>query len=252
MTGAADPSATILAELDQYYREERIHPLHFACPNRPDCAEGCDDFTEARASLVGEHYGAPDAPRIAILSLDRGGGHAEPAERTFEAVRDRQCPARIENLPKKRHWYQTHELVAALIVPFHPDITAPGAAGRFAHVNAAKCSQNKRGKSVADARLFKNCRPYLGREFQILRPDVVVSQGKQAAKAVERSMESQLEQLNDSCFVIDLGGSRTFWLRLHHPGAWHGVYQDQKERWPEFSDLLRDWYERRNGEQNDV
>jgi len=83
-------------------------------------------------------------------------------------------PPRIEAAPKGRQWYQTHEIVASLLSPFVPGITPPTAAGRFAHANGPKCCQNERGKALAEARLFNNCRPYLGRELEIIRPDATV------------------------------------------------------------------------------
>ena len=245
MTQPSLSPESISRDLDLYYRKRGIHPLEFDCSSRADCAKGCDKFSEARASLIGAHYGEADTPRIAVLSLDRGGGYEKPEERTLEAVRDRENPNRVRALPKGRHWYQTHSIVAALLAPYLPGLDPVNATGRFAHINAAKCCQHKKGKAVADRRLFTNCRPYLRGEFEIVRPHIVITQGVGAANALKKTMASVLTRIDESYFEIDLCGTPTFWLRTHHPGAWHGVYQEQKKRWPEFVDAAADWFRSR-------
>ena len=110
-------------------------------------------------------------------------------------------------------------------------LTPEQAVSRFAHVNAAKCTHNLPGSRVAPARLFRNCRPHLAGELAILAPDVVVTQGTAAASAIDPL--AHVEENGDGWAIAELEGRPCFWFRLHHPGAWHGVYQAQKKQWPE-------------------
>ncbi len=245
MTQSNSTPESISRDLDLYYRERGIHPLEFDCSSRADCAKGCDKFSEARASLIGARYGEAGTPRIVVLSLDRGGGFETPQERTLEAIRKRHAADHVDSMPKNQHWYQTHVIVAALLEPFVPGVNPSDSAERFAHVNAAKCCQHKKGKAIADSRLFTNCRPYLRGELEIIRPHIIVTQGGDAANALKKTVTSVLREFDDSCFEIDLCGTPTFWLRTHHPGAWHGVYQEQKKRWPGFVDAAADWFRSR-------
>jgi hypothetical protein len=108
-----------------------------------------------------------------VLSLDRGGHDKwrDPKTRTLQAVRERQTIERLRSLNRGRHWYKTHATVAGLLGLASPE----DAVGRFAHVNAAKCTQNKPGKKVADRKLFDNCGQFAARELEILNEPPPVS-----------------------------------------------------------------------------
>ena len=59
----------MIDQLDTYYRAQGIHPEDFRCKFRASCSAGCENFTEARASLVGWDYDG-----LVFLSLDPGRG----------------------------------------------------------------------------------------------------------------------------------------------------------------------------------
>lgn len=219
----------LVEQLDAYYRERGIHPLDFGCASRSDCAAGCDDFTEARASLVGLGYGKPIG--LVVVSLDPGRGWPKSSDRTLEAVRERESPERVAGLPRGRHWRETYEIAAAVLSAFGRSLTPEQAVSRFAHVNAAKCTHNLPGSRQAPSRLFRNCRPHMVGELAVLAPDVVVTQGKAAARAIDPL--AQIVEEGAGWAIAELEGRPCFWLRLHHPGAWHGAYRLQKKRWPE-------------------
>lgn len=230
---------TMLDELKAYYHEECIQPERFRCRFRRECSKGCTNFTEAKASLVGTRYEAGTLPRLLFLSLDPGRGLPEAGDRTFEAVRAREEVLRdFGELKVRRHWYQTHLLAAELLRPFVPEITPKGTRGCFAHVNAVKCCQNNPGKRMAESRLFERCKGYVPKELAILQPDVVVTQGGKAHQAFASCDPRVVERIDEFCSVVSLAGREVLWLRSHHPGAWKGVYEEQKESWPKWADLI--------------
>lgn len=227
----------MISKLDAYYRLQGIHPLDFACVHRASCSAGCKNFTEARASLVGSRYGDPI--RVVVLSLDPGSGWTDPTDRTFEGVAARVAEIDPDRLPKHKHWYRTHETVAAVLSYFSDERLAPrDAAGRFAHVNAAKCSHNLPNKMQAPKHLFKNCRRFLEEELAILAPDIVITQGQRAAKVVE-PWEKRSRWKN----VLEIDDRRFYWLELVHPTAWGGAYGEERKTWPGRFRRARRWVE---------
>jgi uracil-DNA glycosylase len=225
----------LIAQLNAYYRDQRIHPLDFRCPSFDSCSSSCQNFTKARTSLIGQHYGDPI--RVVVLSLDPGAGWEEPEERTFEAVHGRQTRMKIGALPKNRHWYRTHETVAALLSRFGDSLSPEDVRHRFAHVNAAKCTQNLPSKKQAPAHMFRNCRPYLEGELAILAPHVIITQGRRAAKPLEAWKRDGRSN------VIEVGGRPAYWLELVHPTAWGGVYLQERKKWPQRFARARRWVE---------
>lgn len=227
------------SRLDAYYRARGIHPFSFRCASRNSCAAGCRNFTEARASLVGARYGDP--VRVTVLSLDPGIGRSDPADRTLEAVAARESRDRIRSLPKGRHWYRTYETVAALLSRFGGGARPEDAIGRFAHVNAAKCTQNLPHKKQAPAHLFENCRPHLDGEIAILAPQIIVTQGRKAADVLVPWQQKS----GSGWGVVTNGDLEAFWLRLVHPTARGGAYVRERRRWSRLFRLAHEWVAQR-------
>lgn len=229
---------TVIQKLDAYYRARGIHPLEFRCAARGSCARGCRNFTEARASLVGHLYGDPI--RVTVLSLDPGLGWPRPADRTFEAVARRESPEGVRSLHKGRHWYRTYETVAALLSHLGKSYRPEDSVGRFAHVNAAKCTQNLPKKRQAPAYMFDNCRPHLRGELTILAPHVVITQGDRAAEVLRPWQKASGTGWGE----VALDELEFFWLRLVHPTAWGGAYAHERERWKPLFQRARRWISR--------
>lgn len=107
-------------------------------------------------------------------------------------------------------------------------------AGAFAHVNAAKCTQNKARNSQADSRLFENCRGFLEEELSILRPRVIVTQGAKAHAAFEPIADAK---------AIDATRSVTsdgvFWIRAYHPGARKPYWDQKRDEWARWAEWVR-------------
>lgn len=72
-------AGSMLAELDAYYRRERISAVAFDCAKYRLCSAGCTpgNFVTAREAFVGTEYEKGVLPRLLFLSR-RGGLLAGP------------------------------------------------------------------------------------------------------------------------------------------------------------------------------
>lgn len=139
----------------------------------------------------------------------------------------------VSTLPKGKHWYETHDLAFVPLRQSKPDLTIGGTSPFFAHVNSAKCCMNNQGRRQAADALFNNCRGYLPGELRILQPDVVVSQGSPAKRAMEQFnvLEPRLrttDGLRCEATVVRIGPKNALWIPTHHPSA-YGVFWPQKK-----------------------
>lgn len=215
-------------------------------------------FTEATASFVGPRYEKETVPRLLFLSLDSGSGRSDPELRTAEAVRARELATDVHALPKGRHWRRTHELARVLLRQFKPDLTLPETRLYFAHVNSAKCSQNKSQRRQADRRLFKNCRRFIPGELRVLGPDVIVTQGGWARAAVLEGFDVQQHVVRKDPVtgyrraahyetgLIGLEPRRnTLWLHTYHPNSYGHFNPQRVHCWPPYAERLgRFWRSR--------
>jgi len=234
--------------LNSYYQEQGIYPLTFACPHAAIC-RACaypNPMTECRMTHVGSLYGK-QYPRIVVVSLDPPSGLPPEAEnRTIEAE-----GKRIESLvpdPNNVHWIATNIIVKDILrlwgYPSKPNEATIGQSysGRdkpivsmyFAHVNAAKCSMNRKGKKQAPAQVHARCSgSYLAGELAILQPQIIISQGVRANKAVGEACENPLEPPHHLVAVNTLPiGDGALWLAMHHPAC--GGLRHIRHYWPEY------------------
>ena len=236
----------MLKRLTTFYDSHAISPVDFRCPSRAVCAANSPRFSEATASFVGPRYEEGTLPRLLFLSLDSGCGRSHPELRTAEAVRARELATDVDALPKNRHWHRTHELAHVLLRQFKADLTMADTRLYFAHVNSAKCSQNKSQRRQADKSLFENCRRFIPGELRVLSPDIIVTQGGWARTAVCRGFDVQRHVVRKvpvpgykrsahyETGLIELqpGSRHTLWLHTYHPNCW-GYFNPQRDHcWP--------------------
>lgn len=249
----------MLRRLNLYYERHGILPDDFRCASYSACSAGSPKFTEAKASHVGPRYGERGVPRLLFLSLDSGSAQADPRLRTAEAVRRRNLALDVAQLPRNKHWYRTHEMAFELLRRFKPGLTVGDTPLYFAHVNSAKCCQNKSERSQADKVLFENCRRFIPGELRLLRPDVVVTQGGWAEEAVRRSFDIQEHRRRglrvegyklDARYetgLIELGAEAgtALWLHTYHPNNYGRFNPQRKGCWPLYADEVgRFWRSR--------
>lgn len=241
----------MLRDLSRYYEDNGILSTSFTCSHKERCEGDCAEFTGPKSAFVSTGYERGDLPRLLFLSLDSGDGDENDVNRLPEAVRRQEETERdVSALPRHKHWYRTHELAWYIFRGFDPGIRLEDAKGYFAHANSAKCCMNRPGRKKASAVLFTNCREYLRGELAILRPDVLVTQGAEAKKAVECLYET-LESFNEHASKIGMGGRGVFWLHTYHPACW-GRFNGQRDfdkirnrarGWEKYSRMIREFVE---------
>ena len=240
----------MLERLTAFYESHGISPVAFRCPYRSVCSAHSPHFTEAKASHVGPRYESRHLPRLLFLSLDPGSVDPDPQQRTAEAVRCQNLATDVEALPKNKHWYRTHEMAFELLRQFKADLTVPDTRLYFAHVNSAKCCQNKPQKEQADWTLFDNCRDFISEELRLLSPDIVVTQGDPAKAAILKSftvLQHDERTLDGACYVYDAhyetgfielgpGTNKTLWLQTYHPNSFGLFYPQRTHCWPLYAE----------------
>lgn len=173
----------MLKRLENYYAKNRILATSFKCVHKKEYKGSCDTFTGPKSTYVGTKYGRSNIPRLLFLSLDSGNGPKNPKQRLPVSVREKVLATNVSDLPESRHWYRTHELAWYIHNNFVSELSVEDVRLYFAHANSAKCSMNKSHGAKADKRLFKNCQKYLEGELNILKPDILVTQGREAESA---------------------------------------------------------------------
>ena len=239
----------MLSELNAFYESNGISPLGFRCPSRSACSGNSPRFTEAKASFVGPRYRERQLPRLLFLSLDPGSAEREPERRTAESVRHQEVATDVGALPKPRHWYRTHELAFELLHQFRADLTIADARLYFAHVNSAKCCQNKSKRRQAD-QMFENCRRFIPGELRILKPDIIVTQGNPAKAGILENFDVREHTVqtvaapgykNDGRYETGLleigtGAHESLWLHTYLPTAFGHFNPQRRYCWPLYAE----------------
>jgi len=225
---------SLMENLEGYYRKQGISSLviPFQCKHRGDCGRDCEGFVEAQAAFVGVDYdkcgkGKGLMPRLLFLSLDPGYGNGGPEERSVLG----QQRYEKENydhatMHKDKHWYWTHEIARSLLDQFKPGVRREETCRYFAHTNSAKCCMNKAGKKKADWQMFKNCREYIPDEIELFEPDVLITQGDEAAEAIALFPCSKKvgEQKGCGYAILKVGDRDVLRLRTYHPNQRRGLF----------------------------
>ena len=244
---------TMFQRLARYYEDKGILSTSFACPHKKQCSAGSPDFTGPKSAFVSTGYENKSSglPRLLFLSLDSGDGDKDDRKRLPEALRQQEEIERdVLALPKHKHWYRTHELAWYIFKRFDPFIRVEDAKRYFAHANSAKCCMNKPGRRQADRVLFRNCREYLLGELEILRPDIIVTQGAEAKKAVG-SFYKPIERIDEYASKILMDSREVFWLHTYHPASW-GAFNRQRNfdktrnlalGWDKYSHMIYEFVE---------
>lgn len=208
----------MLKYLEDYYKKYGILSTHFTCIHKNDCMDDCQEFTGPKSSFVSSEYEKGNLPRLLFLSLDSGSGEKNPLDRTPIAVRNIEEKRNIMALAPYKHWFRTHEIALHFLNKFTDQIKIEDDVKKyFAHANSAKCCMNKPNKQQANDILFENCRKYLPEELKILNPNIIVTQGNAAKKAIEQFIQKVLRKYDFYCQLIVLNDREIFWLHTYHP-----------------------------------
>lgn len=220
----------MIEELTAYYKQRGISALDFRCPHLQSCRKDNKRFVEAKGAFVGTEYEKGSLPRLLFVSLDPGDSDAAPEKRTVESVRFIEEHRDVDKLPKGLHWYRTHELAWILLKAIKPDLRIQESHLYFAHVNSVKCCVSNDNHKSASPILFNNCQKYVGDEVVILKPDILVTQGKFARLAIEHSF-NVTESVVDNCLCSHVNllmeGRPVLWFHTYHPRN-YGLFNKQR------------------------
>lgn len=231
----------LIDDLKEYYIKNKIYATNFNCKFKNECSKNCDKFTEAKAAFIPINY-ETSFIKLAFLSLDSGSSEAESEKRTIEGVRQNNEQYIVARLPKGRHWYETHYWATEILNKIGGyNIDIEDSKKYFAHINSAKCCQNKKSNMEADDILFKNCRVYLKEEIKIINPQIIVSQGKKAEYALLNTGEI-IEKYNHNVCLLKIDEKFIMWIKTYHPSS-YGYYYKQKR---ELKNILNELKERFN------
>ena len=251
---------TMLANLENYYRECGILSTAFQCKHERECRgslpltpesattpkDAENTFTKAKAAFVGNHY-CECAPRLLFVSLDPGSAlmdrdpgynYISDDSRSPEGVKkgelDRIQRNRLDKGRLSPRLRATNKL--AMLILGKP---ADEVMHFYAHVNTVKCSMNKKKREQADKRLFVNCREYLRGEIDILAPDVIITLGKEAKEGVAQTFSiSPPPQWAQEHKVVLRNGKEAVWFPSCHSSN-YGLYKKQEEARNQFVIRMR-------------
>ena len=237
-------------DLTTYYRKNGISALDFNCPNISSCTKNYPKtFTTAKESFVSSEYVTHELPRVVFISLDSGSAETDPTLKTLESVRHwEEEGENVLGLHKNKHWYRTHELAYTLLRNFKDDLRLEEAKHYFAHINSAKCCENKPGREQASQILFDNCRRFIPGELKILDPDIIITQGKWGKLAIDRVFPQLVspdyipESLSE-VKVIVINNHPVIWIESFHP-RYTGFHTKNRSHYSQYEMIVREFMTR--------
>ena len=245
-------------KLNAFYRLQKIHPLDFDCPDKGFCQQfSTGAMIEAKMSMVGSGYGQK-YPRIAVISLDPPndgkGTFKAPADRTTEYVTKFHEEENYQEHRPNVHWAMTQIIAKEILVMFgyspQPDaaIVSENYSRReienvsafFTHVNIAKCCMNNEGKAQADWQVHERCaNAHLREALELLAPDIIVSQGKDANKIVGQLFDFPgVEDKLPASKLVQMQGNQILWMPMYNP-ARH--IQEIHQQWSFYVEAIQNW-----------
>lgn len=227
----------MLEDLEKYYRLREIYSEDFQCKHYKACSRGCEErFTEAKSAFIGTQYEQGILPRLLFLSSDSGESDKNPKNRTPYYVRLQTEQVNGQGIGRYLHWRETHQLAVKLLSQFGSWITMQNVTPYFCHVNSAKCCMNNPGNKQASRILFQNCREYLLNELVILKPDIIVSQGRESADSLHKILVTDATDLQlDTIRKVMISGRSVLWISTYHPHACKRYWNQKQHKWNDFA-----------------
>lgn len=193
------PATAYKKALRRFYDRESIAVDQFNCPHTQSCRYAVGgELWKGSEAHIGAKYGSPF--RLVIVSMDRGKGSENIENRTRE----------IESIDPNNanpHMRGTADILCEIL-----NVSRDRSIWHhFAMTNSAKCCSRGGGMTAAPRQLFDNCADFSIGEMEMLRPDVIVTQGERAGIAFDRNGLSYWENLNDTLIekiISAIAGSR--------------------------------------------
>ena len=237
----------MMDELDRYYKEQKIAAMSFGCRHRGLCDSGNGHFVKAKEAFVGSEYVKGTLPRVLFISLDAASVSEEPNDRTWPYIRDQEENHFDHNYHRNKHWRETHAFALEILkdIAQKRDIDLTKVCRYFANVNSAKCKDMNKGTHQGSARLFKNCKEYICNEVEILRPDIIVTQGDRAKESIINCFNPHTEKYKDGAVrydALDIRGKKVLKFTTIHPCEQSGRFYIQKDEvFPSYYKIANDF-----------
>lgn len=253
-------NANLRKQVDKYYWQYKIHPMNFDCKYKAICNQYSNQgMTEAKMSMVGSRYGEK-YPRICVVSLDPPNDEKRtftlPDHRIIDYVsRFHEEEDYFLNRPRV-HWAMTQIIVKDILVKLgyaaqpHSAVVHESYRNRdienvsqfFCHINVAKCCMNNEGKGQAARQVHQNCGySYMIKELEILSPDILLSQGKDANEIMAELLGFRRLIINlPVAEMVQVGKEQVLWMPMDHP-ARHTA--EIRQRWPYYLNAINKWKE---------
>ena len=167
-------------QLQSFYADNGLLVRDFHCQHALACAEaaGCALYQGSEAH-VGTRYG--EGLRVVVVSLDTG-GEGEPMDGRRTTIEGLYRPDG-DTSHMNPHMRGTTELLHA-IYGTEPNADGGNLYELYAMTNAAKCSRGGPGSAKVPDELYGNCSGYVVQELACLAPQMIVTQGNEAWRAL--------------------------------------------------------------------
>ena len=253
----------ILRDLREYYDKNKILSTNFDCKHLAKC-QSClpptpvdatiptdaeDTFTQAKAAFVGDRY-CEHVPRLLFVSLDPGRVLTDKDSEYTYVLDENRSPDGVQkgeiNRAQRIHNKQATPSTRLCWTNKMAERVLEKSIGSnimrfYAHINAVKCTMNKKGSKQADDRLFEHCREYLLEEIDILSPDVIVTLGKQAKNGVASAFSIASKPAWGRDKAVSLPNGRTsLWLPIYHTSYFGGFHRQRNKEWgPDWEQFIK-------------
>jgi uracil-DNA glycosylase len=188
----------LIDELAAFYQSQNIAVDNFACPHQAECdrvtAAAGQSLHHGSEAHIGSRYGDPF--RIVVVSLSDKSGSARLSDH------DEYERGLCTEWDLNPHLVGTKEILEAVLAP---EITEREVFRHFALTRAAKCALVGEANKPPDA-CFWHCRQFVLPELEALRPDLIVTQGREAWWALEEHSDLVPDTLVQSLTTPDMAG----------------------------------------------
>ena len=163
-------------QLQSFYAANRLLVSNFCCQHAAACRKAAvRDLYRGSEAHVGCRYG--EGLRVVVVSLDTG-GKGESLDKRCKTIQSLYRPDG-DTLHMNPHMRGTTQLLKAIYGPDNGNLYE-----LYAMTNAAKCSRADPGSAKVPRVLYENCSEFVVPELACLDPQMIVTQGNEAWRAL--------------------------------------------------------------------
>lgn len=189
--------------LRDFYETNRIAVSNFSCKHLEKCeaASSPRPLHNGAEGHIGSQYGS--VLRLVIVSLDTGheSNNLEERRKRVESVTEEGIN------PHMRGTTTLVQKILGDVVPENSNIHQ-----YYSMVNSAKCSGADDKQDMVNDELYSNCLEYTMREIELLKPQLLVTQGVKAAKVLRHFPLNEVFSVTEVFKEMGIGESAQNWL----------------------------------------